>query len=188
MTNELVKLKGQVESCQKCPLWKRREQAVFGEGPENAQIMLIGLGPGYHENKEGRPFVGAAGKFLNELLALAGLKREDVYITNIIKCYLPTNKATDDEIKTCTSYLDKQIEIIQPKRLLLLGNVATKYIFTKFRLPLASMSQLHRTPFPISTLLFRTQIIPMYHPAAALRNPGLHDVIKNDWKVLAAIL
>jgi uracil-DNA glycosylase family 4 len=187
MTNKLTKLERQVETCQKCPLWKKREHPVFGEGPKTATTMLIGLGPGYHENREGRPFVGAAGKFLNELLALAGLKREEVYITNVMKCYLPTNKATDDEIKTCTPYLDKQIEIIKPKRLLLLGNVATKYLLTKFRLPLASMGQLHGTPFSISTLLFRTQIIPMYHPAAALRNPGLKDSLKNDWKQLAAI-
>lgn len=184
MKNELTEMKSQVAHCQKCPLWKTRNKPVFGEGPETAQIMLIGLGPGYHENREGRPFIGAAGRFLNELLALAGLKREQVYITNIMKCYLPTNKATDNEIKTCTPYLDRQIEIIKPKKLLLLGNVATKYVLTKFRLPLASMGQLHGKPFSISTLFFQTQIIPMYHPAAALRNPGLKDVVKNDWKHL----
>ncbi len=104
-----------------------------------------------------------------------------------MKCYLPINKATDDEIKTCTSYLDKQIEIIKPKKLLLLGNVATKYILTKFRLQLAPIGQLHGKTFSISTLFFQTQIIPMYHPAAALRNPGLKDMIKNDWKKLAVI-
>ena len=187
MINELAELKNQVESCQKCKLFKTRKNPVFGEGPENAKIMLIGLGPGYHENREGRPFIGAAGKFLNELLTLAGLKREQVYITNIMKCYLPINKATDDEIKTCTPYLDKQIEIIKPKSLLLLGNVATKYILTKFRLQLAPIGQLHGKTFSISTLFFQTQIIPMYHPAAALRNPGLKDMIKNDWKKLAVI-
>ena len=185
--SELVQLKKQVETCQKCPLWKTRENAVFGEGPENAQIMLIGLGPGYHENREGRPFVGAAGKFLDELLALAGLKREAVYITNVMKCYLPTNKATDSEIRMCTPYLDRQMGFIKPKKLLLLGNVATKYIFTKFRLPLASMAQLHATSFPISTLFSQLQIIPMYHPAAALRNPGLQETVKNDWKKVLSI-
>lgn len=187
MTDEFDKLKNQVESCQKCKFWKTRKNPVFGEGPETAQIMLIGLGPGYHEDREGRPFIGAAGKFLNELLTLAELKREQIYITNIMKCYLPTNKATDDEIKTCTPYLDRQIEIIKPKRLLLLGNVATKYLFTKFRLPLASMGQLHGNPFLISTLFFQIEIIPMYHPAAALRNPGLKDVVKNDWKQLTPV-
>jgi DNA polymerase len=185
--NEFVQLKRQVETCQKCPLWKTRENAVFGEGPETAQIILIGLGPGYHENREGRPFVGAAGKFLNELLALADLKREEVYITNVMKCYLPNNKATDSEIKLCTPYLDRQIRFIKPKRLLLLGNVATQYIFTKYRLPLASMGQLHNHVFSVSTLVSQLQIVPMYHPAAALRNPGLNHVIKNDWKTLPVI-
>jgi DNA polymerase len=187
MTNKLAELKSQVESCQKCKFWKTREKPVFGDGPETAKIMLIGLGPGYHENREGRPFVGAAGKFLNELLALAGLQREQIYITNVMKCYLPTNKATDDEIKTCTPYLDRQIELIKPKRLLLLGNVATKYIHTKFRLQLAPMGQLHGNPFVISTLFFQIEIIPMYHPAAALRNPGLKDVVRNDWKQLTPV-
>ena len=187
MTVELAELKSQVELCHKCKLYKTRNNSVFGEGPENAKIMLIGLGPGYHENREGRPFIGAAGKFLNELLALAGLKREQIYIANIMKCYLPTNKATDDEIKTCTVYLDKQIEIIKPKKILPLGNVATKYVLTKYRLQLAPIGKLHGKPFSISTLFLQTKIIPMYHPAAALRNPGLKNVIKNDWKNLAVI-
>ncbi|MFX1521058.1 MAG: uracil-DNA glycosylase family protein [Promethearchaeota archaeon] len=181
MKMELLELKEQVENCKKCELWKGRTKPVFGEGPDYAKIMLIGLGPGYHEDKQGLPFVGAAGKLLNELLSSAGLKREEVYIANIIKSYLPDNKATKEQITACTPYLDKQMEIIKPKIIILLGNVAVKYIFEKYQLPLASMRDLHTKTFIISTLDFSAKVIPMYHPSAALRNPGLRDIIIEDW-------
>jgi DNA polymerase len=181
MKTELLELKEQVENCRKCELWKGRTKPVFGEGPGDAKIMLIGLGPGYNEDKQGRPFVGAAGKLLNKLLGYAGLKREEVYIANIIKCYLPDNKATKEQITTCTPYLDKQIEISRPKIIILLGNVAVKYIFEKYQLPLAPMRDLHTKTFTISTLDFSAKVIPMYHPSAALRNPGLRDTITEDW-------
>jgi len=184
MKDDLLGLGKQVESCRRCRLWEGRYKLVFGEGPEDAEIVLVGLGPGYNENLEGRPFIGAAGKLLNKLLALAGLKREDVYITNVVKCYLPDNKVTDEEIRACTPYLNKQIEIIKPKIIVLLGNVATNYIFNRFGLQPTSMRNLHGKIFSISTLFLQTKIIPMYHPAAALRNPGLKDVVRNDWKNL----
>jgi uracil-DNA glycosylase family 4 len=187
MKNDLSELNRQVELCRKCGLWKTRSKAVFGEGPENANIMLVGLGPGYHENSEGRPFVGAAGKLLNELLALAGLEREGVYVTNIMKCYLPNNQPTEEEIKACTPYLDEQVEIIKPKTIILLGNVVNKYIFNKFGLQLSSMGNLHGKNFSASTLFLQVKIIPMYHPAAALRNPGLKDIVENDWRNLAKV-
>jgi uracil-DNA glycosylase family 4 len=184
MRDKLYELRRQVEYCTKCKLWKTRNRPVFGEGSEYAEIMLIGLGPGYHENLEGRPFVGAAGKLLDGLLKLSGLERGDVYITNIMKCYLPENKAKEEEIKACTPYLDDQVEIIKPKVIILLGNVATKYIFNKFRLQLAPMRTLHGKFFSVSTLFLQAKVIPMYHPAAALRNPGLKDIVENDWENL----
>ena len=184
----LDEIKEQVENCRKCKLWKNRNKPVFGEGPENAKIMLIGLAPGYHENLEGRPFVGAAGKLLNKLLNLAGIKREEVYITNVIKCYLPNNIASEEEIKACAPYLDKQIELIKPKILILLGKVAVEYIFNKFDLKIAPMKKLHGKIFKISTLFNQLKIIPMYHPAAALRNPGLKNLVENDWKKIKAEL
>ncbi|MFX1466638.1 MAG: uracil-DNA glycosylase, partial [Promethearchaeota archaeon] len=100
---------------------------------------------------------------------------------NIIKSYLPDNKATKEQIASCTPYLDKQIDLIKPKIIILLGNVAVKYIFEKYQLPLAPMRDLHTKIFIISTLDFSAKIIPMYHPSAALRNPGLRDVIIEDW-------
>ena len=184
MEHELAELREQVENCRKCRLWTTRNRPVFGEGSEETEILLVGLGPGYHENLEGRPFVGRAGKLQDKLLELAGKRKKDVYITNIIKCFLPDNKATREEIKACTCYLDRQIAIIKPGVIILLGNVATKYIFDKCGLRLAPMYNLHGKTFSVPTLFSQAKIIPMYHPAAALRNPGLRDVLKNDWKKL----
>jgi DNA polymerase len=180
----LSELNRQVAFCKKCELWKTRRKPVFGEGLETAEIMLVGLGPGYHENLEGKPFVGAAGRLLDELLALAGLDKKEVYLTNIIKCYLPNNQPTEEEITACTPYLDKQIDMINPKTIIPLGNIANSYLFNKFKLPLGSMGNLHGEIFYISTLFSQVTIIPMYHPAAALRNPGLKDVVINDWRKL----
>jgi len=188
MIEELSELRRRVEDCRRCKLWRTRRKPVFGEGAEDAKIMLVGLGPGYYENIEGRPFVGAAGKLLDELLALAGLGRGEVYITNVMKCYLPTNEATEEEIGACTPYLDRQLEIIRPKTIITLGNIATKYIFDKLKLPLASMGDLHGKTFAAPDLSPRVRVIPMYHPAAALRNPGLTDVVRKDWKNLKALI
>ena len=185
---DLLKLKEQVENCKKCDLWKGRNKAVFGEGYESAEVMLIGLGPGYNEDQQGRPFVGAAGKLLDKLLALAGLKREEVYIANVIKSYLPDNKPKKEQIAACTPYLDKQVEIIKPKTIVLLGNVAVKYIFEKFKLPKAPMRDIHVKPFSVASLFLKAKVIPMYHPAAALRNPGLRSTIEEDWEKIKDVL
>ena len=187
METSLSELNRQVASCRKCALWKMRRNPVLAEGSETAEIMLVGLGPGYHENLEEKPFVGAAEKLLDELLTLAGLDRKEIYLTNIIKCYLPNNQPTEEEITACTPYLDEQVEIINPKVIIPLGNVANRYVFNKFRLRLASMGNLHGKIFSASTLFLQVKIIPMYHPAAALRNPGLKDVVENDWRHLAEV-
>ena len=185
---KLESLRKQVERCRKCSLWRGRKNPVFGEGPVDAEIMLIGLGPGRQEDLQGRPFVGAAGKLLDQLLEFAGLRREKVYITNVMKCYLPENRVTEEQIKTCTQYLDQQLEIIQPQLIITLGNVATSYIFGKFGLKHDSMERVHGKMFEISTLLFRAHVIPMYHPASALRNPPLRGRLIEDWRELGARL
>ncbi|MEM1587904.1 MAG: uracil-DNA glycosylase [Candidatus Bathyarchaeia archaeon] len=175
----LEELKKKAENCKKCDLWKNRKNIVFGEGLENAKIMIIGLGPGYYENLYGKPFVGAAGKFLNKLLEIVNLKREKIYITNIVKCYLPNNKVTEIQIKTCAlNYLDKQIALINPKIIFALGNIAVNYLFNKFKLLIKPMKDIHGKVFKISSLL----VIPMYHPASALRNPNLKEILIEDWK------
>ena len=185
--DELLRLRLEVENCRKCPLWKTRNKVVFGEGPSDAKVMLIGMGPGYHENQQGKPFVGAAGKLLDKLLTYVGIKREKVYITNVIKCYLPDNNPTEEEIRACSPYLDRQIDLIKPKIIIALGNTATQYVFNKFNLKIRPMSQLHGKVFTISNLKYQLKLIPMYHPAAALRNPGLLEVVKTDWKNISHI-
>ncbi|MEM2913779.1 MAG: uracil-DNA glycosylase [Candidatus Bathyarchaeia archaeon] len=185
----LEDLNEKVKVCRKCSLWKNRKYPVFGEGPEDAEIMLIGLGPGYNENLQGRPFVGAAGRFLDELLSLINLKREEIYITNVIKCYLPNNKPTENQIKTCTSnYLNKQMYTIEARIIITLGNIATEYAFRKFNLSVMPMSEIHGKCFKLSSSSNVKVLIPMYHPAAALRNPKLKNLIIEDWRTLEPIL
>lgn len=185
---KLREIEKQIRTCSKCPLHKTRNLPVPGEGNVDTKIILIGLGPGYHENLQGRPFVGAAGKFLDELLELAGLSRKEVYITNIIKCYLPNNKPTQEEIETCTPCLDRQIEIIKPKIILTLGNVSTSYILDKFGLKTESMWQIHGKIFQVSNLLLQAKIIPMYHPASALYNPNMKETLRQDWKKIVTMI
>jgi len=178
------KLVSEVENCRKCELWKTRRYPVVGEGPLDAKIMLVGLGPGYHENLQGRPFVGAAGKFLNHLLELAGLDRSGIYITNVVKCYLPDNKATEEQIEACTPYLDRQIELIKPKLIVALGSVAAKYLLSKFKLPYSSMGRLHGKFYRVRSLTLDFDLAVMYHPASALYNPSMRIILENDWRKL----
>jgi len=177
----LEEIKKQIEICRKCDLWAKRNKPVVGEGPPTAKIMVVGLGPGYHENLQGRPFVGPAGKLLDKLLALVGLKRDEIYITNVIKCYLPDNTPTKDEIKACGPYLDMQIEVIKPKVIIALGNVAIQYLFEKFGLKYYPISKIHGRIFAVDNLKYHLKLIPMYHPAAALRNPRLLETVQADW-------
>ncbi|MCX8187491.1 MAG: uracil-DNA glycosylase [Nitrososphaeria archaeon] len=177
-------LRREVENCRKCSLWRTRKSPVFGEGPPDAGIMLVGLGPGKQEDLQGRPFVGAAGKFLDELLEEAGLKRNQLYITNVMKCFLPDNRASDDQVKMCSPYLDGQIEVIQPKLIIALGNLAASYLLGKSGLKPESMEKIHGKIYDASTLTLTLKIATMYHPASALRNPGLKDMLIEDWRKL----
>lgn len=185
---ELKSIEEEIKVCRKCSLWKTRNLPVPGEGNPDAEIMLIGLGPGKEEDRQGRPFVGAAGKFLNELLALAGLKREEVFIGNVMKCFLPRNVATEEQIKACTPYLDRQIEIIKPKIIITLGNVATSYILQKFGFKPQPISKIHGKVFKVSRLFQQLKIIAMYHPATALYNPRMKEVLREDWKRVKELL
>jgi len=184
MKSSILKdLNEKILNCKECELFKNRRNAVPGEGNLNAKIMFIGLGPGREEDIQGRPFVGAAGKFLNELLEMVGLKREDVYITNIVKCLPPNNQPSEESIKKCTSlYLDKQIEIIRPKIIVTLGEIATKYILEKFNIKYVSMNYHHGKIYKVRNLNTEIEIVCMFHPASALYNRELRDVIINDWK------
>jgi uracil-DNA glycosylase len=178
--SDLTALCAEINSCQKCGLGRLRLKAVPGDGPENAAIMFIGEAPGWHENQQGRPFVGPAGQLLDELLAAISLKRQDVYICNVIKCRPPENRdPLPDEIAACADYLDRQIAIIKPKVIVTLGRYSMAKFFGQ-----ESISRIHGQPKAIGDLT----VFPMYHPAAALHQPRLRTDLVIDMKKLPAII
>jgi uracil-DNA glycosylase len=170
----------EVSACTKCVLHYSRKKAVPGEGPANASIMFIGEGPGFHENEQGRPFVGAAGKFLDELLTSIGMKRADVYITNVVKCRPPGNRdPLPEELETCNDYLERQIQAINPKVIVTLG----RYSMARF-LPNAKISEVHGQSLHMRGRL----IVPMYHPAAALHQGSLKPILERDFAMLPELI
>jgi len=178
--SELTELYKEIAICQRCELGKGRTQAVPGEGPENTEIMFIGEAPGFHEDRQGRPFVGAAGKFLEELLASIGLTRDDVYICNVIKCRPPSNRDPQpDEMAACKPFLDKQIELVQPKLIVTLGRFSMARYF-----PNTQITRIHGQPKRIGNRIY----YPMFHPAAALHQPKWRSVVKEDMLKIPQIL
>ena len=170
----------EVAACKLCALHAWRKLSVPGEGPANAEILLIGEGPGFHENEQGRPFVGAAGKFLDELLAKANLKRSEVFITNVVKCRPPNNRdPLPEELGACKGYLERQIEAINPKIIVTLGRFSMAHF-----LPNARISSIHGQASRVNGRL----VIAMYHPAAALHQASLKPVVEQDFARLPEIL
>ena len=170
--SELAELCEEIRACQKCILAQGRTHAVPGEGPDAAHIMLIGEGPGFHEDRQGRPFVGAAGQYLDELLEKIGLLREDVYIANVVKCRPPGNRDPQpDEISACRPYLDKQIELIRPHLVVTLGRFSMQRYF-----PGASISRIHGQAKRVGNVIY----YPMFHPAAALHQPRWRSFVEED--------
>jgi DNA polymerase len=178
---ELEKLAKQIVVCTKCELHRSRKKAVPGEGPTHAEIMFIGEGPGARENEQGRPFVGAAGKFLDQLLEQAGVTRADVWITNVVKCRPPGNRdPLPDEIETCTSnYLQHQIKIVNPSIIVTLGRFSMGLFFKG-----AKITQIHGQMRKVGDQF----VIAMYHPAAALHQISLKPAIMADFAKLPELL
>jgi len=187
---ELIeKIAEEVGVCVKCPLWKGRRNAVSGEGNIGASVMFVGEAPGYWEDVKGLPFVGAAGKVLDALLKKIKLPRENVFITNVVKCRPPENRdPKPDEVKTCTSlYLDRQITLIKPKILVTLGRHSTVYILSKagFETEIVEgITQLRGRVYQTRFLNLPLSVIPMYHPAAVLHNPKYRDALEKDFELL----
>lgn len=173
-------LNEEIRQCRKCRLSKTRTNAVCGEGNPNAKLMLIAQAPGESEDREGRMFIGPSGKVLNELLSdVSGL-----YMTNLIKCMLPKyRKPKQDEIDTCSAYLDEEIELVNPKVLVPLGYYATRYLFKKYSLPLPPKGKLYGKLF----LAGSRKILPLQHPAAVLYNPDIRDRMKRDYHKLKVL-
>lgn len=176
LANNLPALAAQIRACTRCRLAQGRTQAVPGDGPANAKIMFIGEAPGFHEDQQGIPFVGAAGNFLNELLKQIGLKREQVFIANIIKCRPPGNRDPQpDEIEACRSWLDQQIAVIEPKIIVTISRFALARWF-----PNKKIGEIHGKARRFGDLV----VVPFYHPAAALHQNSLRRTIEEDFKKL----
>ena len=192
--SELKKIKEEVLSLETSPLYadrvKNKACPVIGEGSHFSEIMFIGEAPGRNEAKTGRPFVGAAGKILDQLLVGGGIERGEVYITNIVKDRPPQNRdPLPAEIEAYGPFLDRQIDIIQPKILATLGRFSMSYIMKKFKLEseLKAISLLHGLVFDAEASYGPIKIVPLYHPAVAVYNSKTLDTLKEDFKVLASL-
>lgn len=171
----------EVSKCTQCDLHFSRKLAVPGEGPTNPEIMFIGEGPGFYENEQGRPFVGAAGKFLEELLHSIKMERNHVYITNVVKCRPPSNRDPQpQEVEKCTGlYLERQIQAINPKVIVTLGRISMGYF-----LPNVKISDVHGKSMQARGF----SVVPMYHPAAALHQASLRPTIEIDFARLPELI
>ncbi len=179
-TAALAVLDREIEGCRRCDLYRTAARAVPGEGPADARIMLVGEAPGFNEDKQGRPFVGAAGTFLEELLAAAGLKREEVYITNVVKHRPPNNRdPSTEELHACFPWLEEQMKIINPRLIVTLGRFSMGTFF-----PGSMISRVHGQIREKDGRNF----FHMYHPAAALHQQALRQTLLDDMKKLGAFI
>lgn len=192
---KLQQIRDEVLELTQSPLYEERIKnnvfPVIGEGSHRASIMFIGEAPGEKEAATARPFVGRSGQFLNELLLSVGIRREDVYITNIVKDRPPKNRdPKPEEIELYAPFLDRQIEIIKPKVIATLGRFSMQYIMTRYGLSedVGPISQLHGKVFDTEIAGEKVKIVPLYHPAVALYNPNNKDELKEDFKVLKGLI
>ena len=185
MSAELLAFRDAVSGCTNCRLSEGRTQVVFGAGNPGADLMFVGEAPGFHEDKQGVPFVGQAGKLLEKLLAGIALAREDVYIANVLKCRPPGNRDPQpDEIEACERNLWKQIELIRPKVVATLGNFATKLLSGR---P-TGITRVHGQEQEVELGGNRVLLYPLYHPAAALYTPRMLEVLESDFRRLPELL
>jgi len=169
----LQEIRQEVTTCQLCQLARERLNAVPGEGPSKVDIMFIGEAPGFHENRQGKPFVGQAGQFLDELLQAAGVERDQVFITNVVKCRPPNNRdPLPEELRACQRYLDEQIELLDPQVIVTLGRISMAKFITDGRI-----SAIHGRTHNVNG----RKVVTMYHPAAALHQPALRQTLVEDF-------
>ena len=186
---EIQKIAEEVRKCRKCSLWQTRRNAVAGEGNLNSPIVLIGEAPGYWEDVRGKPFVGAAGKILDEILERINLPRTKIFITNILKCRPPKNRdPRAAEVKVCASYLDRQIELIKPSLIVTLGRHSTAYVFSRMGMKSEGITKVRGQIFSSDFLDSKVCVLPTFHPAAALYNAQLREDIEHDFQVLKSEL
>ncbi|MCI9261872.1 uracil-DNA glycosylase family protein [uncultured Adlercreutzia sp.] len=177
----LDQLRAEVAECRRCPLCDGRTQTVFGTGDPHARVLIVGEAPGKNEDLQGEPFVGAAGKYLSELLAIAGLTREEVFIANVLKCRPPSNRdPRPEEIQACTPFLREQTRTINPEFIVTLGNFSTKFILKTD----VGITRLHGTLQQAG----RFKVFPIFHPAAALYDGKKREALENDFATLGELL
>jgi DNA polymerase len=182
---ELLAYRDGVADCTRCALAQGRTQVVFGSGSPNADLMFVGEAPGFHEDKQGVPFVGAAGKLLSTLLEGIGMSRDEVYIANVLKCRPPGNRdPLPEEIQACEGHLFRQVELIQPKLICTLGNFATKLLSGK---P-TGITQVHGRAQEATLGGHRVTLYPIFHPAAALYTPRMLQVLEEDFRRIPELL
>ena len=183
--SELQTLYQEIQRCEKCILSQGRTNAVPGEGPEDAEILFIGEGPGFHEDRQGRPFVGAAGQYLEELLASIGLKREQVYICNVVKCRPPGNRDPHPvEVERCQEWLWQKLELVRPKVVCSLGNFATKLL----RGDQTGITRVHGQVEERQLGSRNVRLLPLFHPAAALYTPANVELLRSDMAQIPGLL
>jgi DNA polymerase len=182
---QLVEVYNTASVCERCALWKTRTRVVFGAGNADADLMFVGEAPGAEEDRQGLPFVGRAGGLLNQLLGEIEMAREDVFIANVLKCRPPGNRdPMPDEIESCEPYLAQQVQLIEPRVVCTLGNFATK-LLTKSR---TGITKVRGTP-QVHELGGRTVfVMPLFHPAAALRTPAVAETLRADFQRLPELL
>ena len=186
---DMKEIEDQINLCKKCELSKTRTNTVPGKGNFNAKVMFIGEAPGHWEDIKGEPFVGRGGQLLTKTLEEIGIKREDVFITNIAKCRPPENRRpTRQEIETCTPFLDKQLEVMSPKVLVTLGATASKYIVEKFGFTWTAMMKENGKAYKINTLQGSMTLLPVLHPAAVLRNSNLKEMFIDALKKILCLI
>lgn len=187
ITDGIQSLNAEITTCRACSLGHTRTNAVAGEGSTTSGVMFVGEAPGATEDSQGRPFCGKAGKVLDDLLGIAGLNRQDVFICNILKCRPPNNRnPRPDEIQSCTLYLNRQIELIKPKIVCCLGNFATSYIMKKFGLEtkVQGITKIHGNVFIAAVPYGKVKIMPLFHPAVITYDMNKKEVLVKDFRHL----
>jgi len=190
---KLIILEDKAKECKECDLHKFRDKSVFRKGDSFPKLFIVGMGPGQDENKQGKPFVGRAGKLLDKMLLSININPEDVYITNCVKCFLPDNKITQEQFDKCSKqFLLEEIKLIKPKYIILLGNTVVDYVFNIYKIQRnGNLTEIRgkeycsinsETAQDSNVNYFK--LIPMWHPAGILRQPSLRTMYENDWKDL----
>jgi DNA polymerase len=177
VSTALADLHAEIAGCVRCPLAAGRTTVVVGSGPPDARLMLVGEAPGFHEDRSGVPFVGAAGQLLDRLLGEVGLQRSEVFVANVLKCRPPGNRDPEpQEIERCRPYLERQVELVAPLVIGSLGNFATRLLSGRQ----VGITRVHGSPLRITVGAHRTVLYPLYHPAAALRTPAMLAALRDD--------